>query len=310
MAATSTLMAQERYPARTLRLVVGYPPGGGSDFVARTLGLPMSTTLGQTIVVENKAGAATTLAAMNVKNSIADGYTILLADLSTLVFNPLLYRNLSYMPQDFAPVGFTVRFEYCLVANPNAPFNTVPEVIKFARERTDTASYASAGVGSTHHLMMEMFSQEAGIRLMHVPYKGAAPAMQDVMAGLVPLMFADTASALPLIQAGKLRPIAVASDLRLPKLPDVPTFKEEGFPDVYANSWGAMVMPKDTPQDRILTLNKALNAALSNKEASQKLNSFGAVPVVSSPSDLAQAITDDTKRWSNVIGKLDLSLTL
>jgi tripartite-type tricarboxylate transporter receptor subunit TctC len=231
VALAQTALAQT-YPAKPIRLIVPYPPGGGTDFFARLVGAKMSEQIGQPIVVENRPGAATIIGAEAAAKSPPDGYTALLADTSTLAVNPSLYRKLPYDPQkDFAPITLTARFAMLLVVNPTLDRSkTVKEFIDEAKAAPGKINFASVGAGTPHHLTMELFMQRTGIRLNHIPYKGAAPAVQDLVGGQVPVMFLDLAAGGPQIRAGKVRALAVASAKRIPPLPDVPTIAESGVP--------------------------------------------------------------------------------
>ncbi len=298
------------YPSKPIKWIVGYPAGGGSDFVARTLSGPLSQSLGQPVVIDNRAGAATIVAAAATKSSPADGYTIFSADLGTLVYNPLLYKKLPYdVGSDFLPVGLTVRYQFCLVCTPDFPARTVEDVVKQAKSMgAKRLDYASPGVGSTHQLTMEMFAQQAGIELVHTPYKGAAPALQDVMAGVVPLMMCDIASSLPLIKAGKLRGLAMASQARSQLLPDLPTFAEAGFRGIDTNSWAALVVPKGTPDAIVQRLSRDLRAAVMQADVQKKFMDLGVEPLPSGPGDVFAAVKADSARWLPVVKRLNISL--
>ncbi|MCJ0766182.1 Bug family tripartite tricarboxylate transporter substrate binding protein [Variovorax terrae] len=310
LAATRLAGAQtSAFPDRPIRWIVGYPAGGGSDFVARSLAVPLGESLKQPLVIDNRAGAATIVAASAAKAAPADGYTIFSADLGTLVYNPLLYKKLPYDPiGDFAFIGFTVRYQFCLVCNPAFPAKNLNEVIAQAKGAGRKLDYASPGVGSTHHLTMEMFAQRARIEMVHTPYKGAAPALQDVMAGTVPLMMCDIATCLQMVKAGKLRPIAVASPGRSPLLPDVPTFEEAGVSGIDTNSWSALVAPKGTPAPVIARLTQELKAALGQPDTQRRLMDFGVEPFFGTPAEVLSMAKTDSQRWSTVVKHLNISL--
>ena len=227
-----SLAAQAQvYPAKQLRLVVPYPAGGGTDFFARTVGAQLAVQLGQPVVVENRPGAATIIGAEAVAKSAPDGYTLLLGDTATFAVNPSLYKKLPYDPsKDLSPVTMTGRFALLLVVNPaKLKADSVKELVEMAKQASGRIDYASPGPGSPHHLAMEMFKQRTGTQFTHVPYKGAAPAIQDLLSGQVPLMFLDLAAGAPQIKAGKLKALAVASDKRIAALPDLVTVGEAGI---------------------------------------------------------------------------------
>ena len=232
--AASTAMAQT-YPSKSIRWLVPYPAGGGSDFLARTIGQQLSTQTGQTVIVDNKPGANTAVAAAETARAPADGYTVLSADNGTMVFNPVLYKSLAYSPtKDLAPVTLMGRFPMILVVNPESGITDAKAFINKAKASSEGINYASAGAGSPHHLAMELLKVETGLRLVHVPYRGAAPALADVVSGQVPAMMVDLAAGASFIKGGKVKPLAVANAVRLPQLPDVPTFAELGYKNVEA----------------------------------------------------------------------------
>ncbi len=310
LAASPWVRAQSGvYPARSIRWIVGYPPGGGSDFVARTIGNAMTPGLGHPMVIDNRPGAATILGATALKASAPDGYTVFSADLGTLVYNPLLYKKLPYDPiEDFAHIGFTNLYQFLLICNPAFPARNVREVVAQAKNAGSKLFYASPGIGSTHHLTMEMFAQQAGIELEHTPYKGSAPALQGVMAGEVPLMVVDVATGLPMIRGGKVRPLALAARSRSALLPEVPTFAQSGLPGVETNSWSVLVAPKGTPAAIVDRLAKELKTALGQPETVKKLGEFGVDPLIGTPDEVVAAIKADTQRWGAVAKRLNISL--
>jgi tripartite-type tricarboxylate transporter receptor subunit TctC len=297
------------FPSRPIRLIVGYAPGGGSDFVARTLAKPLGQRLGQPIIVENRPGAATIVAAGAAKAAPADGYTIFAADVGTMIYNPLMYKKLPYDPlADFTYIGLTVLYQFCLVCHPDFPAKNVNEVIEQAKRAKDKLNYASPGVGSTHHLTMEMFAQRAGIQLTHSPYKGSAPALQDTVAGVVPLMMVDMATGLPMIKAKKLRPIAMASHTRSPHLPDVPTFEEVGMKGIDTNCWSSLVAPKNTPAPVIQRISQDLQASIALPETQKQLIEFGVTPFFGTPADVQAMIKTDAARWKPIVEQLNIAL--
>jgi tripartite-type tricarboxylate transporter receptor subunit TctC len=273
--ATFNAHAQD-YPSRPIRWLVGFPAGGGTDFLARTVGNQLSTQLGQPVVIENKPGAASSIAAESLAHAAPDGYTVMTADNSVMVFNPVIYAKPLYDPlRDFAPVGLMARFPLILVTNPSAGLDTPQQWLEQVRKAPGKYSYASPGVGTPHHMAMELLKQRLNLFTVHVPYRGAAPAIQDVASGQVPMMVVDSAAGMPMIKAGKLRPIAVFSAKRMAVLPDVPTFAELGSKGIEVYAWQGMVAPKATPRAVIDKLSAELQKAVAAPEVKRKLVEFG-----------------------------------
>jgi tripartite-type tricarboxylate transporter receptor subunit TctC len=291
------------YPAKSIRLIVPYPSGGGTDFFARTVGAQMGQQMGQQVVVENRPGAATIIGAEAVAKSAPDGYTVLLGDTATFAVNPTLYKKLPYDPlKDLSPVTMTGRFALLLVVNPaKLKAASVKELVEEAKKYPGKFDYASPGPGSPHHLAMEMFKQRTGVQLTHVPYKGAAPAVQDLLSGQIPLMFLDLATGAPQIKAGKLKALAVASDKRIAALPELPTVAESGVPGFEAWAWQALAVPAGTPREIIAKLNAEFHKAIDTPEIRQKLIDAGIDPLESSPADASAYMRSETLKWSKVI---------
>lgn len=304
------LPARAAYPDQPIRWLVPYPAGGGSDFLARTISNALNPITGQSVVVENKPGGNTSIAAAETARSKPDGYTALSADNGTLVFNPALYSKLSYDPaKDLAPVTLLGRFPMILVADPNAGLNNVQEVIERARAEQNGLNFASAGAGSPHHLAMELFKHELKLdRMTHIPYKGAAPSLTDVAGGQVPVMMVDLAAGAGFIHGGKVKPLAVAHTERLPQLPDVPTFAELGHPAIVAAAHVGMVVASGTPQDVIDTLNEKVVAALNEPKTNATLVEFGVQPVGNSPAEYAEMLKSETERWHALIKDIGITL--
>lgn len=311
LAATAALRSTpafaQAWPARPLRLIVPYAPGGGTDFFARTVGHKLGEGLGQSVIVDNRPGAATIIGADLAARAPADGYTALVADSTTVAVNPSLYRKLPYDPvRDFAPVTLTARFAMLLVVNPNASKSTsLREFIEEAKAAQGRMSYASVGAGTTHHLSMELFLQRMGIQMGHVPYKGSGPAIQDVVSGQIPAMFVDLASGAQMIRTGKLRPLAVASARRIAVLPEVPTFTEQGVP-VEAWAWQGLVVPSGTPRDIVARLNAEYARAIADPAVQKKLVDAGIEPVTSTPEQMAAYIRSESAKWAQVIRQADI----
>ena len=297
------------YPSKALRWIVPYPAGGGSDFLARNVGQVLATHIGQPVVVENKPGANTALAASETARAPADGYTMLSADNGTLVFNPVLYKSLSYDPvRDLAPVTLMGRFPMILVVGADSPIRTLKEFVDLAKARPGSVNYASAGAGSPHHLAMELFKVQAGLFMVHVPYRGAAPALADVAGGQVPAMMVDLAAGAGFIKGGKVRALAVAHGTRLAQLPEVPTFAEAGYKNVEAAALVGLVVPKATPAATIDALNRRVVAALLDPTLNKKLIDFGIEPVGSTPAEFATLLERESLRWHKLIRDQKISL--
>ena len=297
------------YPSKAIRWVVTYPAGGGSDFLARTIGQQLSTQIHHPVVVDNKPGANTAIGASEVARSAPDGYTVLSADNGTLIFNPVLYSNLIYHPsKDLAPVSLLGRFPMILVVSPGEPATDARAFVARVKGLPDGINFASAGAGSPHHLAMELFRTEAGLKMTHAPYKGAAPALADVAGGQVPAMMVDMAAGAGFITTGKVRPLAVANATRLPQLPDVPTFAELGYPTVVAAALVGMVVPASTPTATITALNQQVVAAIQAPDTNRKLVEFGVQPVGSTPEAFASLIETESARWHKLIRELNIKL--
>ncbi|MGJ7507114.1 Bug family tripartite tricarboxylate transporter substrate binding protein [Variovorax sp. GT1P44] len=301
--------APSTYPAKPIRWVVPYAAGGGSDFLARTIGQTWSTQVGQPVLVDNKPGGNTALGAAEVARAAADGYTVLSADNGTLVFNPVLYKSLSYSPtKDLAPVTLMGRFPMILVVGPGIEVKDAKDFIAQAKAKAGGLNYGSAGAGSPHHLAMELLKSEAGIQMVHAPYRGAAPALADVAGGQIPAMMVDLAAGAAFIKGGKVKALAVANATRLPQLPDVPTFAELGYKNVEAAALVGMVVPAGTPPATIAAINKQVVAAIHDPAVSKRLVDFGVEPVGNTPAQFAELLKGETTKWQKLIRDLNISL--
>jgi tripartite-type tricarboxylate transporter receptor subunit TctC len=288
--------------AQSVRFVVGFTPGGPSDILARALGAKLSESLGQAVVVENRPGAGGNLAAEVVAKSPPDGNTWLLGNNSILATNAALYSHLGYDPvKDFAPVALVAIQPNILVVHPSLPVHSVSELIVYAKAHPGQLNYASTGAGVAAHLSAELFKAMAGVDMVHVPYKGAQPALTDVIAGQCQLMFATSASVIPFIKAGRLRALAVTTAQRSPSLPDLPTVSEAGVPGFESITWHGVVVPSATPTATVERLNRAINAALREKDLSDRLGSLGAEVAGGSPQDFAAYIQREIPKWSKVV---------
>jgi len=305
----SSVATAQNFPAKPIRWLVPYAAGGGSDFLERTIGQTLSTQVGQTVIVDNKPGANTAIAAAETARSAADGYTVLSADNGTLIFNPVLYKALSYNPaKDLAPVTLMGRFPMILVVGPSLPVTSAKDFIAKAKATPEGLNYGSAGAGSPHHLAMELLKVETGLTMTHVPYRGAAPALAEVAGGQVPAMMVDLAAGSAFIKSGKVRALAVANAKRLPQLPDVPTFAELGYKNVEAAALVGMVVPAATPADVITALNKQVVAAINEPAVHKRLSEFGVEPVGNTPAQFAELLKSETTRWQKLIRDLKITL--
>lgn len=308
-AATNAAAQPAAYPSKPIRWIVPYAAGGGSDFLARTIGQTLSTQVGQPVLVDNKPGGNTALGAAETARAPADGYTVLSADNGTMVFNPALYKSLSYSPtKDLAPVTLMGRFPMILVVGANSGITSAQDFIAQARAKPGSMNYASAGAGSPHHLAMELLKVQSKVFMVHVPYRGAAPALADVAGGQVPAMMVDMAAGAGFIKGGKVKALAVANATRLPQLPDVPTFAELGIKNVEAAALVGMVVPAATPPDVINALNKSVVAAINEPGVRKRLIDFGVEPVGNTPAQFAELLRNETTRWQKLI--TDLKITL
>lgn len=300
--------AHAAWPERPVQWVVPYPAGGGSDVIARLVAPALEKELGQTLVVENKPGAGTIIGATYVQNASNDGYVVGTADSGTLAYNPSLYSSLSYDPAKFEYVGGLARFPLMLAVNENSPYKTVKDVVDAAKADPGKLSSASAGAGSPHHLALEMFKQRAGVDIQHVPYRGAAPALQDILGGQVTLGFVDSASGQANIKAGKLRVLAVATPERLSVLPDVPTMAEAGVPDFHAYAWQGMVAPAGIPKEAAGKLEAALRKALDQPQVGDKIRAMGVEPMPMSGDEFRKLSDTQRQEWATVIREAGIKL--
>jgi len=293
--------AQDAYPAKPIRLIVPYPPGGVGDAVARMLAPAWGAALKQAIVIDNRGGAGSNIGLDAVAKSAPDGYTIGLFD-TALVVNPSLYPSMTYDAQrDLAPVSVIARGPLVLVVNPAFPAKTVSELVAMAKAKPGSISYASAGNGTPVHLAMEMFKSAAGIDMVHVPYKGAGPAVTDVLGGQVPVLFAVPGTALQHINAGKLRPLAISGNMRFKSLPAVPTFAESGLTGVDGTIIIGFVVPSRTPRAIVTMLAETLANVLATPEVSDKLTDFGLQVIAADPERSVRILADETALWAKVV---------
>lgn len=299
------------YPDKPVRLIVPYPPGGASDTVARFLGQQLSARLNQPFIVENKPGATEQIAAGYVAKSPADGYTILLASTAGLSVNPTLYKGkLPYAPeQDFSPIALVVTLPSIVMVNPSLPVKTFDELTAYIKSSPTHLTYASSGAGNPSHLGMELYKRSAGVDVTHVPYKGGAPAMQDLMSGQVAMMMAIGPESLPMAKAGKMRALAITTAKRSAAYPGLPTVSESsGYSSFELLHWFALVAPAKTPAPIVARLNQEINEILNQKENREKLIGLGMEIDGGTPQRLADTIKKDRLKWEKVIADANIQI--
>ena len=287
---------------KPLEWVVGYAAGGGSDVVARLIAEAMSKSLSQTLIINNKPGAGTNIAAEYVAKSHDPAHTLFTADFATLAANPALFSKLSYNAEkDFKPVGLMARFPLLLVVGPQVPAKNLEEFVAWAKAQPGGINYASAGAGSPHHLATELLRERTGLALNHVPYRGAAPALQDVIGGQLPFMLVDTASGYQHVASGKLRALGVASAQRVKTMADIPTLAEQGLTGFEAYAWQGLVVPAGAPPEMVAGLSKALLEALDSTSVKARMQALGVEPIPSTPDEMGRYAKAERERWGRVI---------
>lgn len=295
-------IAAEAFPSRPIRLIVPFTPGGTTDILARLVAQKAGETLGQPMVVENRPGAGGNIGAEAAARSAADGYTLVMGTLGTQVTNQFIYPRMPYdSAKDFAPVTLVANSPNVLLVNSTLPANSIGELIALARHEPGKINYASTSTGGSPHLSGELLSMMAGVRMQHVPYKGAAPAMTDLLAGQVNLMFDNLPSALAQIQGGKIKALAVTGAKRASVLPSVPTVRESGLPDYEVNSWFGLLAPAGTPPERVRQLQQAVDKVLAMPDVRKRIQELGAEPGGEGSAAFAAQIKADTDKWARVI---------
>jgi tripartite-type tricarboxylate transporter receptor subunit TctC len=298
--AMSGVAGAQTYPNRPIRWIVGYPPGGGADAIVRILGTWLSEQLGQPVVIENKPGAGTNLSIQAAASSPPDGYTLVLFGSSTAI-NSTLYPKLPFNPaRDIAPVAGLVTWPMVLEANPSLPAKTVGELIAYAKAHPGQINMASFGIGTPSHIAGELLKMMTGIDMVHVPYRGGAPMIVDLLSGQVLVAFDIMATSLPLVRSGALRALAMAGRDRFEGLPDVPTVGET-VPGFEATLWGGVAVPKGTPPEIIERLNREINAGMANPTIKAKLADLTATPLVLTPTELSTYLAADVEKWGKVV---------
>ncbi|HKH66974.1 MAG TPA: tripartite tricarboxylate transporter substrate binding protein [Reyranella sp.] len=289
------------YPAKPIKIVVPYAPGGGADAVARIVARKVSESTGYNIVVENKGGAGAILGTDQVAKAEPDGYTLLLGQSGPISINPAVYKSLPYDPvKDFAPISMTTAYPYILVVNAALPAKTLEDLVALAKSKPDSMNYGSTGVGAANHLVAELFSSKTGVRMTHVPYRGTALAVGDLLAGQLTVVFADPISALPHIKSGKLRALAVTSLERSPVAPEVPTVAESGYPGFEALAWHGILAPAKTPPAVIKKLNEEIVKAVKEPATRELLANQAMQAVGNTPEEFAAFIQKDIATWKAV----------
>jgi tripartite-type tricarboxylate transporter receptor subunit TctC len=292
----------QSWPSRPLRLVIPFAPGGGADIAGRVIGQELNDVLKQPVIIENRTGAGGTIAPNNVAKSPADGYSLVLGHLGGIAIAPHLYKDLPFDPiNDLSPVTLVVNGLSVLVVNPDLPVKNVGELIAYAKANPGQLSFSSAGSGTDTHLAGELFKSMTGTTMVHIPYKGGAPALVDLMAGRVQLSFASVATTISAIQIGKLRALAMTGNNRFEGLPGVPTIAESGVPGYEINNWYGIFVPANTPQDIIQRLNAETIKILKKPEVRAKLIAAGLEPISSTPKEFADYVRAETDKWRKIV---------
>jgi tripartite-type tricarboxylate transporter receptor subunit TctC len=292
----------QAYPAKPVRIVVPFAPGGGADLMGRLVAQKLTESLKQQVIVDNRGGAAGRVGTEHVARAAPDGHTLLLATTSVMITAPALYDKLAYnVHSDFAPVTKIASASYVLVVHPSVPVRTVKDLVALAKSKPGLLNYSSSGPGGPAHLSAELFQSMAKVKMVHVPYKGSAPGTMAAMAGETDLMFSNILPAIPALQSGRLRPVAITSGKRSAILPDVPTVMESGLPGFKVETLYAVLVPAGTPREIIGRLNAVLSKSLQSAETRKRLQADGSEVVTSSPEELAKLIQEETAQWTRVI---------
>jgi tripartite-type tricarboxylate transporter receptor subunit TctC len=297
----------QTYPVKPVRLIVPFAAGGGTDIVARTVGAKLGESFGQTVVVDNRAGASGAIGTELVARSPADGYTLLMGSSGPIAVNPALHAKLPYDPlRDFVPVALITTMPFLTVVHPSLPVRSVKELIALAKARPGQLNYASPGSGSSTHLATELFKAMAGVQIMHVPYKGVAPAATDLMSGEVQMLTGDLNTLMPHVRAGKMRPLAVTGTTRSPLLPDMPTVAEAGVPGYEASGWFGILAPAATPREIVRRLNGEIVRALQSDELRKRLARLGGEVAGGTPEAFGQHLRREIDKWGTLIRSMGL----
>ena len=301
LAAPGDVRAQGAYPVKPIRVIVGFPPGQATDIIARLLAQKLSASLGQSVLVDNKPGKGGSLGAELAAKAPADGYTLLVSATAPMATNPNLYPNVGYDPvADFAPVSLMVWLPFVLIVNPSVPAKTLPELIEYVKARPGALSYASSGNGTTSHLTMELMKSQAGLNILHVPYKGSVAALGDVMAGQLHMGWDTAVFALPHVKSGRLRAVASSSPQRSPLMPDIPAAAET-LPGFSSGAWLGLLAPAGTPRDIVGRLNADLSRHFRTQEIIDKLAAMGGEVMLSTPEEFHQHIRRELAKWGKAV---------
>jgi tripartite-type tricarboxylate transporter receptor subunit TctC len=301
LAGGSAHAAAPAFPTQPIKFIVPFPAGGGNDATARILAERISARLGQSVVVDNRTGAGGNVGAAFVGSSAPDGYTLLATASGLLTVNSMLYKTLGFDPSAFEPIAMLAYSPMVLAVRKDFPAKTIAEFIAYAKAHPGKVSFASQGNATTSHLSLELFQQMTGTKAAHVPYRGTAPASSDLMGGHVDALFAETATLIPLHNAGLIRILASATDQRLPALPNIPTLQEQGLPGFRAAAWFGLVAPAKTPRPIVKAINQAVNEVLKAQDVRDRLAKIHVQTTGGTPDDLAAYIKEETKRWGDVI---------
>jgi tripartite-type tricarboxylate transporter receptor subunit TctC len=308
LAALSASAQQPDYPSRPIKIIVCLPPGGGVDTVTRIISERLQHRLGQTIVIENKGGQSGNIGAEAVFNAEPDGYTLLASQPAPITTNPLLYKSMSFDPTRFTPVAVLTAIPNTLTVRANFPAKNVQEFIAYAKANPGKVTYASQGNGTTSHLTGVMFEQATGTKLLHVPYRGTAPAINDLMGGHVDVLFNEVATSTEMHRSGRARILAVTTPQRVPELPDIPTMQEAGLAGFVSDTWNAISAPPKTPAPIVAKLNAAINEVLAAPEMQAQLKTLHLQPIGGTPAQMAEIVKTDTRRWGDVIRAANVSI--
>jgi tripartite-type tricarboxylate transporter receptor subunit TctC len=309
--ASLQLAQGQDYPSRQIILIAPWPAGGAVDALCRAVAPVMSERLGRSVVVENRPGAGSVIGTAAGAKASPDGYTLVMAGSGSLAISATIYKKLPYDPlKDFMPIAVVAKIPFVLVVHPSLPVRTVTDLVKYAKDNPGKLSFASGGPGSPHHLYAELLKSMTGIEMTHVPYKGSAPALTDVIAGHVPLLFSDTVPSLPQIREGKVRALGVSTATRLPSAPEIPPLAENGVPGFDASGWGMITAPAGTPNEVVAKVTAALNAALATPDIQQQIIRLGMIPgSAASAEELHRFIGTEMTRWGKIVQQAGLAET-
>lgn len=307
VASTAVVAAAQDYPSKPVKMLVGFPPGGGTDITARAVAVELSKALGQQVVVENKGGANGVIATTELAKAAPDGYTLMMT-ISSHVTNTLLYPKLSYKLSDFQPVTMVATSPFVLIAHPGFQANNVQELIALAKAPDRKVNFASPGAGSTQHLSNELMNAMAGIQMTHIPYKGGAPALTDLLAGQVPIMFLTTVQSLPFLKEKKVKALAVSTLKRAQVLPDVPTIAEAGVAGYHSDVWFGVIAPAGTPKPIVDRLHAEIARIVKTPEFQKNLAAQGAEPVGNTPEQFAKILSEEQAKWSDLVKRTSITI--